>query len=205
MKKVMGKKGRIITVIVCCSVIVILLSVVYVLKTQKQVYYNALNQDDKQVADIYARMYETPVEDIAEMKAKSNDWETVQKQLDIDFFTIGENIKYQMEKEGYALEDLYEAEKLSQKTGKRALSLAKAKGKAAEGRKWSEVVSDEEIKTTEEQLGLSEEQVKELEKRKLNTDERIDIAILCLNGTYTWGEILKELDQGKKVPELAKR
>jgi hypothetical protein len=37
--------------------------------------------------------------------------------------------KYQMEQEGYSLDDLEQAEKLSVKTGRKAIELAKAKGK----------------------------------------------------------------------------
>ena len=130
----------------------------------------------------------------------------VTKMLDhLNFFTIPENTKYQMAKEGYCLEDLEEAEKLSVQTGRKAMDLAKAKGKASEDKKWSEVVKDSEILTTEEQLGLTKEQSKRLKDRKLSREERIDVAILLLNRTFTFDEVTEELDAGKTVEELVKQ
>ena len=110
-----------------------------------------------------------------------------------------------MAKEGYRLEDLEEAEKLSVQTGRKAMDLAKAKGKASEDKKWSEVVKDSEILTTEEQLGLTKEQSKQLKDRKLSREERIDVAILLLNQTFTFDEVTEELDAGKTVEELGKQ
>ena len=49
-----------------------------------------------------------------------------------------------MQKEGYRLEDLEKAEKLSVQTGKKAMELIRAKGKASDNRKWSDVVKKEE-------------------------------------------------------------
>lgn len=41
------------------------------------------------------------------------------------------------------------------KPKRKAIELAKAKGKTSEDRQWSDVVKDSEILSTEEQLGLS--------------------------------------------------
>ena len=71
------------------------------------------------------------------------------KQLEKEFFTIDENIKYEMQKEGYRLEDLEKAEKLSVQTGKKAMELIRAKGKASDKRKWSDVVKKEELQAAE--------------------------------------------------------
>ena len=90
-------------------------------------------------------------------------------------------------------------------TGRKAMDLAKAKGKASEDKKWSEVVKDSEILTTEEQLGLTKEQSKQLKDRKLSREERIDVAILLLNRTFTFDEVTEELDAGKTVEELGKQ
>ena len=62
-------------------------------------------------------------------KPDEKDWEQTGRKLEQDFFTIPENTKYQMEQEGYSLDDLEQAEKLSVKTGRKAIELAKAKGK----------------------------------------------------------------------------
>lgn len=110
-----------------------------------------------------------------------------------------------MEKDGYALEDLQEAEKLSAKTGRKAIELAKAKGKVSDKRQWSEVVKDSGILTTEEQLGLTKEQVKKLEDKSLDKEERVEVAILILNGEITFDEVMRELEQGKAVENLKKR
>ena len=142
---------------------------------------------------------------MAVIQSKTKDWDKTAEKLEQDFFTIPENTKYQMAKEGYRLEDLEEAEKLSVQTGRKAMDLAKAKGKASEDKKWSEVVKDSEILTTEEQLGLTKEQSKQLKDRKLSREERIDVAILLLNQTFTFDEVTEELDAGKTVEELVKQ
>ena len=171
---------------------------------KKQETYLSLSAADRETADLYAKLYEFPAEEVAEIQNRTKDWEQTGKELEERFCTIPENTKYQMGKEGYALEDLEEAERLSAKTGRRALELAKAKGKASEKKSWSEVVKDSEILTTEEQLGLTKEQVKKLEEQSLGKEERVEAAILILNGTYTFEEIIKNLDNGKTIGELKK-
>ena len=41
-------------------------------------------------------------------------------------------------------------------------------------------------------------------KKSLSKEERIEVAVLLLNETYSFGEVLKELDAGKTVEELEK-
>ena len=84
---------------------------------KKEKVYQSLSATDRETADLYEELYET------------NDWEQTGRKLEQDFFTIPENTKYQMEQEGYSLDDLEQAEKLSVKTGRKAIELAKAKGK----------------------------------------------------------------------------
>lgn len=176
-------------------------------KTEKrnEENYFSLSASDRETADLYAELYEMSREDVAEQHVKAGDWDKTAKELEKAFFTISENEKYQMEKDGYSLEDLQEAEKLSAKTGRKAMELAKAKGKASDNRKWSEVVADSEILTTEEQLGLTKEQVQELEDKSLEKEDRVEVAILLLNGTYTFDEVIQKLDAGKTVEELKKQ
>lgn len=66
------------------------------------------------------------------------------------------------------------------------------------------MVKDSEILSTEEQLGLSKEQIQQLKDKSLSKEERIEVAVLLLNETYSFGEVLKELDAGKTVEELEK-
>ena len=66
------------------------------------------------------------------------------------------------------------------------------------------MVKDREILSTEEQLGLSKEQIQQLKDKSLSKAGRIEVAVLLLNETYTFGEVLKELDAGKTVEELEK-
>lgn len=172
---------------------------------QKEENYLSLSVSDQETADLYAELYEMSREDVAEQQVKTKDWEKTAKELEKAFFTIPENKKYQMEKGGYSLEDLQEAEKLSVKTGRKAMDLAKAKGKVSDQRKWSEVVKDSEILTTEEQLGLTKEQVKTLEEKSLGKEERVEVAILLMNGTYTFDEVIQKLDAGKTVEELKRQ
>lgn len=172
---------------------------------EKEEMYRSLNASDRETADLYAELYEMSREDVAEKQIRTKDWNKTAKELEQAFFTIPENTKYQMEKEGYALEDLQEAERLSAKTGRKALELAKAKGKASDHRKWSDIVKDSEILTTEEQLGLTKEQVKKLEEKSLEKEDRVEVAILLMNGTYTFDDVMKELDAGKTVEELEKQ
>ena len=169
---------------------------------QKEENYLSLSASDRETADLYAELYEMSREDVAEQQVKTKDWEKTAKELEKAFFTISENEKYQMEKDGYSLEDLQEAERLSVKTGRKAMELAKAKGKTSDQRKWSEVVKDSEILTTEEQLGLTKEQVQKLEDKSLEKEDRVEVAILIMNGTYTFDEVIQKLDAGKTVEEL---
>ena len=112
-------------------------------KTEEKSIYKTLSESDKKAADIYAELYEESAENVSRIYQKTN------KQLEKQFFTIDENIKYQMQKEGYRLEDLEKAEKLSVQTGKKAMELIRAKGKASDNRKWSDVVKKEELQTAE--------------------------------------------------------
>lgn len=171
---------------------------------QKEENYLSLNASDRETADLYAELYEMSREEVAEQQMKTKDWEKTAKKLEKVFFMIPENEKYQMEKDGYSLEDLQEAERLSVKTGRKAMELAKAKGKISDKRKWSEVVKDSEILTTEEQLGLTKEQAQRLEEKSLDKEERVEVAILLMNETYTFDEVMQELDAGKTVEELKK-
>ena len=118
-------------------------------KGQGDKIYRSLSKDDRQVADVYATLYETDKEEVARIQKKTNDWDKTNKQLEKEFFTIDENIKYEMQKEGYRLEDLEKAEKLSVQTGKKAMELIRAKGKASDKRKWSDVVKKEELQAAE--------------------------------------------------------
>ena len=171
---------------------------------KKEKVYQTLSATDRETADLYEELYETDGEQVAKIQAETNDWEQTGRKLEQDFFTIPENTKYQMEQEGYSLDDLEQAEKLSVKTGRKAIELAKEKGKTSENRQWSDVVKDSEILSTEEQLGLSKEQIQQLKDKSLSKEERIEVAVLLLNETYSFGEVLKELDAGKTVEELEK-
>ena len=77
-----------------------------------------------------------------------------------------------------------------------------AKGKASEKKDWSDIVKDSEILTTEEQLGLSKEQIQQLKDRSVKKKERVDVALLLLNKTCTFDEVLKSLDEGKTLDEI---
>ena len=90
--------------------------------------YQSLSESDKETATIYAELYEMSSEEVAKIYVETTDWEKSAKELEKEFFTIDENIKYQMTKEGYSLDDLEEAEKLSTQTGRKAMELIKAKG-----------------------------------------------------------------------------
>ena len=172
---------------------------------KKEKVYQSLSATDRETADLYEELYETDGEQVAKIQAETNDWEQTGRKLEQDFFTIPENTKYQMEQEGYSLDDLEQAEKLSVKTGRKAIELAKEKGKTSENRQWFDVVKDSEILSTEEQLGLSKEQIQQLKDKSLSKAGRIEVAVLLLNETYTFKEVLEQLDTGKTVKELTKQ
>ena len=172
---------------------------------KKEEVYQSLSATDRETADLYAELYETDREQVAKIQAETKDWEQTGRKLEQDFFTIPENTKYQMEQEGYSLDDLEQAEKLSVKTGRKAIELAKAKGKTSENRQWSDVVKDSEILSTEEQLGVSKEQIQQLKDKSLSKEERIEVAVLLLNEDYTFEEVLEKLEAGKTVEELTKQ
>lgn len=169
---------------------------------KKEEVYQSLSASDQETADLYAQLYETEREEVAKIQNETKDWEQTGRELEQAFFTIPENTKYQMEKEGYSLDDLEQAEKLSVKTGRKAIELARAKGKASENKSWSEVVKDDEILSTEEQLGLTKEQNQQLKDKSLSKEERMEVAVLLLNETYTFEEVLEKLDAGETVEEL---
>lgn len=175
------------------------------LEEKKEEVYQSLSATDRETADLYAELYETDREEVAKIQAETKDWEKTGRKLEQDFFTIPENTKYQMEQEGYSLDDLEQAEKLSVKTGRKAIELAKEKGKTSENRQWFDVVKDSEILSTEEQLGLSKEQIQQLKDKSLSKAGRIEVAVLLLNETYTFKEVLEQLDAGKTVKELTKQ
>ncbi len=107
--------------------------------------YQSLSEADRQSADIYAELYETSREEVAELYVQTNDWEQTGEQLEKEFFTIPENTKYQMAEDGYSLDDMEEAEKLSAKEGIRAMELIQAKGKASDNKSWEEVKKEKGI------------------------------------------------------------
>ncbi len=107
--------------------------------------YQSLSESDRQSADIYAELYETSREEVAGLYVQTNDWEKTEKELEKEFFTIPENTKYQMMKDGYSLDDIEEAEKLSVQTGIRAMELIQAKGKASDNKSWAEVKKEKGI------------------------------------------------------------
>ena len=172
------------------------------LEEKKEEVYQSLSATDRETADLYAELYETDREEVAKIQAETKDWEKTGRKLEQDFFTIPENTKYQMEQEGYSLDDLEQAEKLSVKTGRKAIELAKEKGKTSENRQWFDVVKDSEILSTEEQLGLSKEQIQQLKDKSLSKEERIEVAVLLLNETCSFEEVLVQLEAGKTVEEL---
>ena len=172
------------------------------LEEKKEEVYQSLSATDRETADLYAELYETDREEVAKIQGETKDWEKTGRKLEQDFFTIPENTKYQMEQEGYSLDDLEQAEKLSVKTGRKAIELAKEKGKTSENRQWFDVVKDSEILSTEEQLGLSKEQIQQLKDKSLSKEERIEVAVLLLNETCTFEEVLVQLEAGKTVEEL---
>lgn len=214
LKKIVYKKSLLIIGILIGIISIIFGTIIFygywhrekkAIEQKKEENYLSLSASDQETADLYAELYEMSREDVAEIQIKSGDWDETGKELEKAFFTIPENEKYQMEKDGYSLEDLQEAESLSAKTGRKAMELAKAKGKVSDKRQWSEVVKDSEILTTEEQLGLTKDQVQKLEDKSLEKEDRVEVAILILNGEYTFDEVMKELDKGKTVEELKKQ
>ena len=67
------------------------------------------------------------------------------------------------------------------------------------------MVKDREILSTEEQLGLSKEQIQQLKDKSLSKAGRIEVAVLLLNEDYTFEEVLEKLEAGKTVEELTKQ
>ncbi len=206
------KKKKVVTItVLVVAVLVIVGSVFWSLQrnklekqriVEKNATYQSLNESDKETAMIYAELYEMTEEEVAKIYVTAKDWDKTAKELEKDFFTIDENVKYQMTKEGYSLDDLEEAEKLSAQTGRRAMELIKAKGKIEDKRKWSDVVSESDILTVEEQLGLTKEQIETLKDMSVKENDRVDIAVMILNEKYSFEEVASMLKKGMSVKEL---
>ena len=154
-KKIVATMGFIVVVLVVAGIIFACLQndkpEEQPKKVEQDATYQSLNESDKETAMIYAQLYEMTEEEVAKIYVETKEWETTAKELEKEFFTIDENVKYQMTKEGYSLDDLEEAEKLSVQTGRKAMELIKAKGKIEDNRKWSDVVSESEILTEEDE------------------------------------------------------
>lgn len=164
-------------------------------------YLAELDEGDKELAHIYAALYDLSDNEVAKYKQEKKDWHKVNELLEKEFFTISGQVRYDMVQAGYDAEDLAEAEVLSKKTGKKAIDLARKKGKAGE-RGWSDVVKEAEIKSVEEQLGLTREQIAELKREKYSESDRIEIALLCVNGKMSFTEIMNKRKTGKSMKEL---
>ena len=169
---------------------------------EQDAIYQSLSESDKETATIYAELYEMSSEEVAKIYVETTDWEKTAKELEKEFFTIDENIKYQMTKEGYSLDDLEEAEKLSTQTGRKAMELIKAKGKIKDKREWSDVVSESEILTVEGQLGLTKEQIQTLKDMSVKENDRVDIAVMILNEKYSFEEVESMLKKGMSVEKI---
>lgn len=153
MKKMLKGQKKFIGVAVSVALVLLVFSLCIISRRQDETteeteetinYMAELSEEDKELAGIYATFYEISDNEVAKMKQEKKDWDTVNKELEKQFFAIPEQTKYDMVQEGYDIEDLYEAEVLAAKTGRKAIDLAKEKGKAGE-KKWSEVVEDEEV------------------------------------------------------------
>ena len=169
---------------------------------EQDAIYQSLSESDKETATIYAELYEMSSEEVAKIYVETTDWEKTAKELEKEFFTIDENIKYQMTKEGYSLDDLEEAEKLSTQTGRKAMELIKAKGKIKDKREWSDVVSESEILTVEGQLGLTKDQIQTLKDMSVKENDRVDIAVMILNEKYSFEEVESMLKKGMSVEKI---
>ena len=169
---------------------------------EQDAIYQSLSESDKETATIYAELYEMSSEEVAKIYVETTDWEKTAKELEKEFFTIDENIKYQMTKEGYSLDDLEEAEKLSTQTGRKAMELIKAKVKIKDKREWSDVVSESEILTVEGQLGLTKEQIQTLKDMSVKENDRVDIAVMILNEKYSFEEVESMLKKGMSVEKI---
>ncbi len=176
-------------------------------REDKQEAYRSLSDVDKEAADLYAEWYECSPEDVAVIQSKTKDWDKTAEKLEQDFFYHTGKHQIPDGKGGILSGGFGRSGKAVCADRQKAMDLAKkkAKGKYPRIKKWSEVVKDSEILTTEEQLGLTKEQSKRLKDRKLSREERIDVAILLLNRTFTFDEVTEELDAGKTVEELVKQ
>lgn len=205
-KKIVATTGFIVVVLVVVGIIFVCLQndkpEEQPKKVEQDATYQSLNESDKETAMIYAQLYEMSAEEVAKIYVETKEWETTAKELEKEFFTIDENVKYQMTKEGYSLDDLEEAEKLSVQTGRKAMELIKAKGKIEDNRKWSDVVSESEILTVEGQLGLTKEQIETLKNMSVKESDRVDIAIMILNEKYSFEEVVSMLKKGMSVEEI---
>lgn len=164
--------------------------------------YRMLSESDQDIANLYAELYESSPETVATMQKDMEDWDKTAKELEKDFFTISENVKYQMNKEGYSFDDMAQAEKLAVQTGRKAMDLILEKGVEADHREWSDVVKDDEILSSEEQLGLSKTQIDELKKLSVEKEERIEIAISILNEQCSYKEVVSKLKKGLTIKEI---
>ena len=157
------KKKTITIAVITVAVCLIAGIILFVIFGLNRSMMSKLSPGDQETANLYAELYEMPAEEIAKIQVETGDWEETGKQLNDIFFRIPENTKYQMVNDGYSLDDLEQAEKLSEKTGIKAIELAERKGRIEDNRKWSDIVSDDEMLSSEE---LQETEQPEVEKKE---------------------------------------
>ena len=119
-----GKRKRIVAAVIGIVTIFLIVGAALLIQRghgkeqtaeKKEKVYSSLSAADRETADLYAELYEMDREQVAKIQAETKDWEQTGRKLEQDFFTIPENTKYQMEQEGYSLDDLEQAREIIEK------------------------------------------------------------------------------------------
>lgn len=196
-RKLLILAGVLIIVLVCTAMLFI------TQKSSKKVSLE-LSDGDKKIANVYAQIYQLPYDQIIQIKAEKGSWEEVNQQIVKEKYMISDADKTMYIKEGYTLEDLYEADKLAFDSGVNANTIIKERGKKEEIKDWETVKKNLSLDTRSdlEKAGVSKKDIKELKRKKYSDTDISRIASVVFNSGKPYTDIIKEIENGTSLDDL---
>ena len=168
---------------------------------------NTYEEADRKTAEFYALVYDISIERVVALKTELKDWEEVNKQLMNKKYTISKEEKSKLYDEGYAADDIEMSEQIAAQTGKSAIDILKSRGKISDGLKeWADVEKELNLDTRSQaaKLGMTEVQIKALQKKKYSDTDIDRIAVIIFNSKKTYESVVKQLDSGTSIDEIEK-
>ena len=144
--KIKQKKNIIIAAAIVVAVVIISLAVWLIagaVAAQKEAEKN------NKIAEVYAVLYQKPVEKIQEIKKGYDDWADVDDHLTREKYGFLEEERLKFIDEGYALDDIDKAEKYGLENNLSAKEILLARGKGKKTKAWDKIEKEFNIKKSE--------------------------------------------------------